>query len=253
MFLIAGLAGLVIAVAWALLYRSPQQAGIAPEEIALIHADDQQSIEHVGISQIFWLLRFRTSWGMFLGFFGVVYVFWLYATWLPGYLETQRHVSVASAGILSAVPLAGGFIGAVIGGVISDQLSRRGTDPATACRIPIIGGMVLAAVFTVGGALAGNIWLAIAAMTCGLFCVNVASSCGWALAAVVAPSNAVATLEAVQNVGGSVGGTLAPLITGIVVQATGSFVPAFILAGIISVASAIAYWTMTGKKIGNPA
>ncbi len=249
MFLIAGLAGLAVAIAWVALYRNPGQAGVTADEIALIHADDEKDIDHTGISQVFWLLRFSTSWGMFLGFFGVVYVSWLYATWLPGYLETQRHLSIGDAGILSAFPLAAGFIGAVAGGVISDQLGRKGVDPGAACRIPIIWGMIGAAVFTIAGALAGSIWLAILFMACGLFAANVASSCGWALAAVVAPSNAVATLEAVQNVGGSIGGTLAPLITGIVVQETGSFVPAFMLAGAISLSSAVFYWTMAREKI----
>jgi nitrate/nitrite transporter NarK len=59
----------------------------------------------------------------------------------------------------------------------------------------------------------------------------------------------VATLEAVQNIGGSAGGTLAPFITGAVVQATGSFVPAFVLAGAIAVICAVIYWTMAGKRI----
>jgi sugar phosphate permease len=249
MFVIAGLAGLAVAIAWVALYRNPAEAGVTPAEIAAIHEDDETAVEHIGWSQIIWLLRFKTTWGMFLGFFGVVYISWLYATWLPGYLETQRHLSIGNAGIISAIPLAAGFIGAVLGGVISDQLGRRGTAPSTACLIPIIWGMIFAAIFTVAGALAGNLWLAILCMSCGLFAANIASSCGWALAAVVAPSNAVATLEAIQNVGGSAGGTLAPLITGIVVQATGSFVPAFMLAGAIACASAIIYGTMAARKI----
>jgi nitrate/nitrite transporter NarK len=86
-------------------------------------------------------------------------------------------------------------------------------------------------------------------MAIGLFSANVSSSCGWALAAVIAPPNTVATLEAVQNVGGSIGGALAPLVTGVLVQATGSFVPAFAVAGVIAFASAVAYWGLTEKKI----
>ncbi len=41
-----------------------------------------------GWRQVVWLLEFPTTWGMFLGFFGVVYISWFYATWLPGYLES---------------------------------------------------------------------------------------------------------------------------------------------------------------------
>jgi MFS family permease len=249
MFVVAGVAGLAVAIAWIALYRAPEQAGTPDTDIAEIHAGDTMAITHTGLAQIGWLLKFRTTWAMFFGFFGVVYLSWLYATWLPGYLETQRHLSIASAGFWAAVPLAAGFVGAVAGGFMSEWLGRRGVSASASCRIPIIGGMICAAVFTVAGALTANTGLAIACMAAGLFGANVASSCGWALAAVVAPHNAVASLEAVQNIGGSFGGTLAPFITGAVVQATGSFVPAFMLAGAIAVFSAIVYWIGAGKRI----
>jgi hypothetical protein len=86
-------------------------------------------------------------------------------------------------------------------------------------------------------------------MAAGLFAANVASSCGWALAAVVAPFRAVASLEAIQNVGGSLGGTLAPFITGAVVQHTASFIPAFYLAAAISLSSTVFYAVMAGRRI----
>jgi MFS family permease len=250
MFIIAGLAGFAIAVAWIALYRNPGQAGIPAVDIAAIHDGDTQYIVETGLAQVAWLLKFQTTWGMFLGFFGVVYLSWMYATWLPGYLETQRHLSIASAGLWSSVPLAAGFAGALAGGFISAWLGRRGVEAGAACRIPIICGLLAAAMCTIAGALAGSTGLAIAFMAGGLFGANIASSCGWALAAVVAPNNAVATLEAVQNVGGSIGGTLAPFITGAVVQATGSFIPAFLLAGGIAVMCAIIYWTMARRRIG---
>ncbi len=248
MFGFAGAAGLAIAIAWIVLYREPAEV-IPPAQIAAIHEQDDAAVVHLGLAQLFWLLRFRTSWGMFLGFFGVVYVYWLYATWLPGYLETARHLSIAKAGLWSSVPLAAGFVGAVAGGVVADALGKRGVPAGAACRIPVILGLLGAAGFTIAGALAANLWVAIACISGGLFAINVSSSCGWALAAVVAPSNAVATLEAVQNVGGSLGGTLAPYITGEVVQRTGSFVPAFVAAAVIALVCAAIYWTMAGRKI----
>jgi hypothetical protein len=122
-------------------------------------------------------------------------------------------------------------------------------DASAACRLPVILGMVAAGVLTVAGALAPTTGLAITCMAGGLFAANVASSCGWALAAVVAPNNAVAALEAMQNVGGSLGGALAPWITGKLVETGGSFVPAFFAAGAIALASAAFYAVMAGKRI----
>lgn len=252
MFIAAGLAGFAVAALWIVLYRSPRDTGIPAADLSEITADDGRALEHVGWRQVPWLLGFKTSWGMFLGFFGVVYVYWLYATWLPGYLESERHVSIAEAGVWTAVPLASGFIGAVMGGYFAHWLAARGWDAAASCRIPIVWGLVGAGVFTVTGAFATDLWLAIALMSLGLFAANVSSSCGWALAAVVAPANTVATLEAIQNVGGSLGGALAPLISGVIVQVTGSFLPAFVLAGVISLGCAAIYHLMTRKRIVAP-
>ena len=248
MFIIAGLAGFAVALAWVVFYRSPADANIAAQDLAIINADDGPGIAHIGFRQVLWLLKFPTSWGMFLGFFGVVYVYWLFATWLPGYLEDQRHLSIASAGIISAIPLAAGFFGAVIGGVISSWLGRR-MDAISACRLPVIAGLVAAAILTFAAAYAHSTWLAVALISGGLFAINIASSCGWALAAVITPPNTVATLEAIQNVGGSLGGALAPWITGALVQALGSFLAAFELAGVIALISAGFYWAMTRRKI----
>ncbi len=253
MFIIAGLAGLAVALAWVALYRPPHEAGIPRRDIETIHREDTLHVVHLGLAQVVWLLKFRTAWGMFLGFFGVVYLSWMYATWLPGYLETQRHLSIASAGFWSTVPLAAGFAGAVSGGFISDFLGRSGMEAGRACRLPVIAGLLLAAACTAAGALAGGTGAAIAWLAAGLFAANVASSCGWALAAVVAPSNAVASLEAVQNIGGSLGGALAPFLTGAVVQATGSFLPAFLLAGGIALACAAIYALMANRRITVPA
>jgi sugar phosphate permease len=249
MFLIAGLAGFAIAALWFVFYRSPLSADVPPADILEIRRQDSENSEHIGWDQVFWLLRFRTAWGMLLGFSGVVYISWLYATWLPGYLEQARHLSIISAGFWAALPLAAGFLGALSGGFISDRLGRAGMDAAGACRIPTIWGLIAAGSFTVAAAFVGNVYIAVGLMACGLFAANVSSSCGWALAAVIAPANTVATLEAVQNVGGSIGGALAPFVTGALVQGTGSFVTAFVLAGSIAIACAVAYRYMTRQNI----
>jgi len=249
MFIVAGAAGFAVAVLWAVLYRAPEDAQIPVADIDGIRRDDGEPAHQFGWRQVVWLLEYPTTWGMFLGFFGVVYISWFYATWLPGYLEAARHLSVVSAGVWAAIPLGAGFAGGISGGLIADRLGRFGMDAAEACRLPIIWGLLVAGVSTIGAVYSGDIRIAVGLMAVGLFAANVSSSCGWALAAVIAPPNTVATLEAVQNIGGSVGGALAPFLTGVLVQATGSFVPAFALAGIIAFACALAYWAMTGEKI----
>ena len=38
----------------------------------------------------------RTVWAMIIGFMGVIYMIWLYLTWLPAYLERERGLSLTS-------------------------------------------------------------------------------------------------------------------------------------------------------------
>jgi cyanate permease len=44
-----------------------------------------------------------------------------------------------------------------------------------------------------------------------------------------------------MDFGGFIGGALAPIITGFVVEATGSFIPALLVASAIGLLSAVAY------------
>jgi cyanate permease len=68
-----------------------------------------------------------------------------------------------------------------------------------------------------------------------------ASGMSWALASIAAPSNCTASLGSIQNFGGYLGGALAPTITGFIVQATGSFVPALLVSAAIGLVSALIY------------
>jgi hypothetical protein len=37
---------------------------------------------------------------MIFGYFGCIYLTWIYTAWLPGYLEIERHMSVKYTGWL---------------------------------------------------------------------------------------------------------------------------------------------------------
>jgi MFS family permease len=67
-----------------------------------------------------------------------------------------------------------------------------------------------------------------------------ASGMSWALASVVAPAHCTASLGSIQNFGGYLGGALTPTVSGFIVQATGTFVPALLVTAVIALASAVA-------------
>ncbi len=237
-FAVLGLAGLTVAVAWAVIYRDPETASKDAPRIA-------------GPAAWLALLRQRSVWGLLLGFGGTVYVTWLYVTWLPGYLQQRWHFAPAAAGLWSALPQFFGFIGAIGGGWLSDLLARRMRE-RSARQWPLVGGLLVSAACSALAAVSGDAGLALAAVSGALFAANVATTGGWALAASLAPAALIATVEAMANIGGSVGGSLAPLMTGYVVQSTGSFAPALVIAACVAAGSALANGVLTRAPIEGP-
>ena len=116
-FFITGAMGLVAAVVWVVLYRDPVRADMTAAEQAYLEVDEvAAAAPKANFASWLALFRYRVTWGMMLGFFGSVYLNWVYLTWLPGYLRTERHMDLAYAGLAASVPFMFGFAGALIAG-----------------------------------------------------------------------------------------------------------------------------------------
>ncbi|HET9146561.1 MAG TPA: MFS transporter [Acetobacteraceae bacterium] len=242
MFIIMGIVGLLVALVWFTFYRNPEEVSLTAGENAYRHEGDPPG-QRTRVSFGEWrrLFGFRTTWGMILGYFGCIYLTWIYTAWLPGYLEIQRHMSVKYTGFAAAIPFAWGVLGAVLGGYFVDFLLRRGFSPINSRKYPAAVALLGTAAFTVAAAYVSSNTLAIAFISVSLFLVYVTSTCAWALSSVAVPTNCTASIGAMQNFGGYLGGALAPTVTGLIVQATGSFVLALVVGGIIGVLSAASY------------
>ena len=145
---------------------------------------------------------------MILGYFGCIYLTWIYTAWLPGYLEIERHMSVKFTGFAAAVPFAWGVVDEIVGGYISDILVRGGVPPVKSRRYPATIALCGAAACTIAAAFVTSNALAIAFISASLFLLYVTSTCAWALSSVAAPTNCTASIGAMQNFGGYLGGAL---------------------------------------------
>ena len=241
MFIFMGALGLVVAAAWWWFYRDPEQAGVPQADLDAIHEGDIASDAMAGPKLWAELFRIPTTWAMMVGLFGLVYVSWLYVAWLPDYLESVRHVSTERTGILAALPQFAGFFGGVGGGYLSDWLARQNMDPIDSRKWPTAIGLVIAAALTAIAPFLADTGWSLAVMSLAMFFAYGSGSCSWALGASLTPPHLVATLESVQNIGGSIGGALAPLVTGIIVGQTGSFDMAFVVAAVASLVGAAGY------------
>ena len=242
MFVLMGVAGLGVALAWGLWYRDPAAVGIPQADLEAIHSGEVGAEAHAGARTWARLFAIPTTWGLIGGLFGIVYITWLNVAWLPDYLESERGVSVAATGILAAIPQFAGFVGGVLGGLGSDRLAARGIHPVDSRRYLTVGGLVLCGLFTAAAPFAPSTTGVVALLSASMFFGYAAGSTSWALGASLTPPHLVATLESIQNIGGSIGGALAPLVTGLIVGHTHSFTPAFLVATVAALAGSASYW-----------
>ena len=245
MFIAVGLLGIPLILAWLKFYRDPDA-----REAMLIHTGKVVMAE-ADKPQVSWgeLFRNKTTWFMISGNFCIMFTIWVYLTWLPGYLETSMGFSLKQTGFIASIPFFAGILGVLCGGMLSDRLVRRGINAVTARKVPIVVGAAMAACFVMPIPFVSNSGTAITLLTLGYFCSQMPSGVIWALAADMAPKEQVASLGAIQNFGGFLGAALAPVITGIILDATGQFTNVFILGGCLLFLGACLYGFLVRKPL----
>jgi nitrate/nitrite transporter NarK len=250
MFLIVGAAGVLLAAVWWSIHRDPSEVDLTPDERCyLTEGDENTTSRPPSFAEWKQLFAHRTTWGMIAGFFGTIYTLWLYTGWLPYYLEHERHMTVARVGMVAAIPYFFGCVGAVVGGWLCDLLTRRGWTPIGGRKLLISCALFGISLCTVGVVSAESNLAALAFISVSLFLIYIASSSAWATVPIAAPSQYTASLGSIQNFGGYLGGALAPVVTGLIVQRTGSFSQALLLSAALSSLSAIGYLFLVRQPI----
>jgi sugar phosphate permease len=167
------------------------------------------------------LLRTPASWLAFAtyGFFNVA--FWGFNAWVPTYLNETRHIDIKSLGNVAFIPYFCGFIGLLVIGWLGHRPLLRARAPLAAAAY-VLAGIGLYIAFSATTATYSVIGLSFAAFflygTFGPF---------WAVALGVTPDGVRGTFSGFVNFGGQIGGFVAPLIVGALVDRTHSFTLGF--------------------------
>lgn len=67
------------------------------------------------------------------------------------------------------------------------------------------------------------------------------------------PSRLITSVSGIQNFGGFIGGSFAPIITGMILDNTGSFTLALVASSVIAFMASLVYFFMVNKPIVDPA
>lgn len=254
MFIVMGVLGIIVAVGWYLLYRNRKEVALTSDEQAYLDDGEETTngavkTEAPNFSEWKSLLKHRTTWGLILGFMGVIYMVWLYLTWLPFYLEHERHLTIAKTGWVVVIPYVFGTIGMTASGYIADALLKRGMTALVSRKWLVCVGLVGAAIFTIPAAYTPSTFMAIVYISAAMLFINMASGASWAMVSVAVPTRLVASLGSFQNFGGYLGGSIAPILTGVIVDRTGSFVNALVVSSVVAVIAAVIYMVLVRQPI----
>ncbi|HEY2022184.1 MFS transporter [Paraburkholderia sp.] len=264
LFLVVGGVGIAFGVVWWLLYREPRDHPSAnQEELDYIEAGGgltQRNKDAAGVdtansaaarkpSGFQWrtigrLLKHRQLTGICLGQFAGNSTLVFFLTWFPTYLATERHMAWLKIGFFAIMPFIAASIGVMFGGLFSDWLLRRGKSPNVARKLPIIAGLLLASTIILANYVESNV-VVIAILSVAFFAQGMAAL-GWTLVSDIAPEGLLGVTGGIFNFAANLAGIVTPLVVGLIVAATGSFVGALVFIGVIALIGALSYIFVVG-------
>ncbi len=251
-FIVTGMLGLIWAFGWYAFYRQPQRhSWVNDAERGIInrHSLSDPAPTEGAPSTLRWrdLFRYRTVWGMMLGFFCLSFVIYFFITWFPTYLVRARGFTLLSLGVYGTIPALFAIPCGFLGGYVSDSLVRRGVRLTWARKIPIVIGMTTASSIALAVLVPNAAWaLALLALCYGSLTFAAASI--WSLPADIAPSPIlVGSIGGIQNFASNLAGVGISSFVGVMLNRTGGFVAALLVAGGFAMLGACSYLFIVGE------
>lgn len=225
-FLVFGLASALWLVPWLAITRDASSNADVPEDAAA--------------PSFLAILKQRAAWGASLGHFSSNFAIYFFMSWLPLYLVKARGFSVSGMAELGSVIYVIYAASAHMTGWISDRWMAAGASDNLVRKTFIVASHLgIAACLLVCG-LGGPVVSVASLLVVGVF-FGFATPNIFAIAQTLAGARAAGKWVAVQNCVGNLAGITAPVITGIIIDRTGTFSSAFILSGAIALVGALGW------------
>ncbi|MBV9878879.1 MAG: MFS transporter [Gemmatirosa sp.] len=255
-FVVMGALGALLVPVWNALIFDPRSHRLAnAAEVAYIEQGggltgagrlpDDATSHAPAVRQIVQLLRTRMLAGIYVAQYCINALTYFFITWFPVYLVRERHMTILKAGLVAAVPAVCGFVGGVLGGVVSDAMLRRGWSLSVARKTPIVAGMLLSMTMIACNYVAAEsavvFFMALAFFGKGV------GALGWAVNADTAPRQIAGLSGAVFNTCGNLSGITTPIAIGYIIDRTGSFNGALVYVGAHAFVAMACYLLVVGR------
>ncbi|HWR37997.1 MAG TPA: MFS transporter [Patescibacteria group bacterium] len=214
-FVIFGLVGLVIAVAWLIFAKnSPKESPyVSAAELKYIDEGRDAAVEDK--KELAPWKSFIASpqfWAIGIQYFIVDYIMYVYLAWLPLYLMEAQKFSLTKMGIAASFPWAALCLVTLTTGALSDKLVAAGASKAKARSWLAIVGLVFCSLFLYLGAIATEPVMNVAWLTLSLGSLGLSFPASWS-ACMDLGGKFSGSVSGWMNFWGNIGGCIAPLLT----------------------------------------
>lgn len=186
------------------------------------------------------ILKLRPAWFSAIGLFCQNYFWYVLLTWLPPYLEQARHFPKQRMAVLGASAYFAVAVSSMTCGWLSDRLIARGANPGrvrkTFAGVGLSGASILVGVVLAPSDAVAMPILMLSCISLGAFSANI-----FAMTQTMAGPRAAGKWTGFQNGFANLAGVVAPWLTGWLVQRTGDFFWAFVVAGLFALGGAACY------------
>lgn len=257
-FIILGTMGLMWALIWWKVSadKPEDHPMVSNEEAAEISAGrieiastESTTSTQVKVSLIS-IIKQKRIFALLLGMFGYNYTLFFFLTWFPTYLVDARHLSIKEMGFAAMIPWIAGAIGQLLGSIIIDYIYRKTGKLLFSRKVVLVTCLMLAAICVGLTGFVNNVVSAVSLMTVGICFLYLQATTYWAIIQDIVPSDRVGGTSGFIHAMANVSGILGPSITGWLVQTTGQYTSAFVLAASLAMIGALAVaFFVNGAKV----
>lgn len=252
-FLVIAVFGIIWAVAWWRMSASTPQEHpkVSEEELALINVDRPVPVQisaETPATPVIDVIKQPAVLVMGLSLFCYNYILYFFMTWFPSYLIDAKGIDLKSMSIVTALPWFVGTVGFIGGGLLIDWVFKR-TGRRLFSRKVVLVTCLLVAAGCVG--LTGqldSVTSAVVVMSVSVGFLMLSAPAYWSIIQDAVPDHQVGTAGGFMHGLANLSGIVAPTVTGLIIQSTGTFGSGFAFAGGLGVIGAlIVAFCVTGK------
>ncbi|MCD8761338.1 MFS transporter [Mammaliicoccus sciuri] len=228
--------GLIWAISWWFFAKEK------PDYIEETKIDEKADIAPVTTFKLGYYLKNPTVLFTAFAFFAYNYILFFFLTWFPSYLVDARNLSIENMSLITVIPWVLGFLGLAMSGIVSDFVYKHTVQKGVlfSRKVVLVVCLFLSAVCIGISGIVTTTEGAVTLVALSVLFLYLTGAIYWAIVQDVVDSNNVGSVGGFMHLLANTAGIIGPTITGYIIQTTGTYTAAFLLAGGLAVIASIA-------------